>query len=117
MIHYQLFQRISCSSNEDIVRIKEKLIIRANKHPKEIEAEMKNISQLKQIIDDYLKGKEQTIKIVMLSDLAKELGYILDKYKVLTEVTENEEKIKNKITCIIFFLNCHNKIINKTIVN
>jgi plasmid stability protein len=88
---YQLFQRISCSSNEDIVRIKEKLIIRANKHPKEIEAEMKNISQLKQIIDDYLKGKEQTIKIVMLSDLAKELGYILDKYKV-TEVTENEEK-------------------------
>lgn len=52
---------------------------------------MKNISQLKQIIDDYLKGKEQTIKIVMLSDLAKELGYILDKYKV-TEVTENEEK-------------------------
>ena len=64
--------------------------INAEDLPK-IEAEMKNISQLKQIIDDYLKGKEQTIKIVMLSDLAKELGYILDKYKV-TEVTENEEK-------------------------
>ena len=52
---------------------------------------MKNISQLKQIIDDYLKGKEQTIKIVMLNNLTKELDYILDKYKV-TEVTENEEK-------------------------
>ena len=42
---------------------------------------MKIIKQLKQIIDDYLKGKEPSIKNVMLKDFAKELGYILDKYK------------------------------------
>ena len=78
---FQLFQRISCASNEDIVLIKEKLLDRAEKYAKQIEPEMKNIKQLKQIIDDYVKGKEPTIKIVMLKDFAKEMGYILDKYK------------------------------------
>ena len=79
---YQMFQRISCASNEDIVLIKEKLSDRANQYTKEIEPEMKNIKQLKQVIDDYLKGKEPTIKIVMLKEFSKELGYILDKYKI-----------------------------------
>ena len=79
---YQLFQRISCASNEDIVLIKEKLIKRAEKYTKEIEPEMKNIKQLKQVIDDYLKGKDQSIKIVMLREFSNSLGYILDKYKM-----------------------------------
>ena len=78
---YQLFQRISCASNEDIVIIKEKLMNRAEKYTKEIEPEMKNIKLLKQVTDDYIKGKDITIKIVMLKDFSKELGYILDKYK------------------------------------
>ena len=79
---YQLFQRISCASNEDIVLIKEKLIKRSEKYTKEIEPEMKNIKQLKQVIDDYLKGKDQSIKIVMLREFSNSLGYILDKYKM-----------------------------------
>ena len=79
---FQLFQRISCATNEDIVLIKEKLIDRADKYTKQIEPEMKNIKQLKQIIDDYLKGKDPSIKIVMLKEFSKSLGYILDKYKV-----------------------------------
>ena len=74
---YQLFQRISCASNEDIVLIKEKLLNRAEKYSKEIEPEMKNIKQLKQVIDDYLKGKDQSIKIVMLKEFSNSLGYIL----------------------------------------
>ena len=77
---YQVFQRISCASNEDIVLIKEKLVDRAERYTKQIEPEMKNIKQLKQIIDDYLKGKDPSIKNVMLKEFAKELGYILDKY-------------------------------------
>ena len=79
---YQLFQRISCASNEDIVLIKEKLLNRAEKYTKEIEPEIKNIKLLKQVIDDYLKGKEQTIKIVMLKEFSISLGIIIDKYKV-----------------------------------
>ena len=79
---FQLFQRISCASNEDIVLIKEKLIDRANKYTKKIEPEMKNIKQLKQIIDDYIKGKQPTIKIVMLKEFSKDVEYILNKYKI-----------------------------------
>ena len=78
---FQLFQRISCASNEDIVLIKEKLLNRAEKYTKEIEPEMKNIKQLKQVLDNYLDGKDITIKVVMLKDFSKTLGVILDKYK------------------------------------
>ena len=89
---FQLFQRISCASNEDIVLIKEKLTDRANRYTKQIEPEMKNIKQLKQVIDDYLKGKEPTIKIVMLKEFSKDMGYILDKYK-MSFLPKKEEKV------------------------
>ncbi len=88
---FQLFQRISCASNEDIVLVKEKLIDRANQYTKQIEPEMKNMKQLKQIIDDYLKGKDSTIKNVMLKEFSKDLGYILDKYKI-SFLPKKEEK-------------------------
>ncbi len=78
---YQTFQRLSCASNEDIVTIREKLLNRADLFTKEIEPEMKNIRQLKQIIDDYAKDKENSIKLVMLTDFSKDLGKILEKYE------------------------------------
>ena len=78
---HQVFQRISCASNEDIMMIKEKLINRANKYTKEIESELENIKQLKQIMDEYVMGKETTIKTVMLKEFSKDLSYIIDKYK------------------------------------
>ncbi len=90
---FQLFQRISCASNEDIVLIKEKLLDRAERYTKKIEPEMKNIKQLKQVIDDYLKGKEPTIKIVMLKEFSKSLEYILDKYKI-SFMPKKEDKIE-----------------------
>ena len=90
---YQMFQRISCASNEDIVLIKEKLVNRADKYPKQIEPEIKNIKQLKQIIDNYLNGKDPSIKIVMLKEFSKDLGYIIDKYKP-TLFPKKEEKIE-----------------------
>ena len=34
---YQVFQRISCASNEDIVLIKEKLVDRAERYTKQID--------------------------------------------------------------------------------
>lgn len=78
---YQTFQRLSCASNEDIVTIKEKLINRAELFTKEIAPEMKNIRQLKQVIDDYVKDKENSIKLVMLKDFSNDLGKILAKYE------------------------------------
>jgi len=41
---------------------------------------MKNIRQLKQVIDDYTRGKDNSIKLVMLKDFSKDLGKILEKY-------------------------------------
>ena len=92
---YQMFQRISCASNEDIVIIKERLLARVNKYQKEIEPEMKNIKMLKQVIDDYLKGKETTIKMVMLKDFSNDLEYILSKYKTgfLPKKQEVQEEV------------------------
>ena len=90
---YQMFQRISCASNEDIVLIKEKLVNRADKYAKQIEPEIKNIKQLKQIMDDYLSEKEPSIKIVMLKEFSKDLGYIMDKYKP-TVFSKKEEKVE-----------------------
>ena len=78
---FQMFQRISCASNEDIVTIKEMLLDRAKKYKTQIEPEMKNIKKLKQVMDDYIEGKEPTIKIVMLEEFSKELENILDLYK------------------------------------
>ena len=91
---YQMFQRISCASNEDIVLIKEKLLNRAEKYTKQIEPEMKNIKQLKQVIDDYLKGKDQSIKIVMLKEFSNGLGQILDKYKTSFLPRKEEDKLE-----------------------
>ena len=98
---YQLFQRISCASNEDIVLIKEKLVNRVERYQKQIEPEMKNIKLLKQILDDYLKDKDTTIKIVMLKEFSKDLGYILNKYKLsfLPKKEENQE-IKDELNTI-----------------
>jgi len=78
---YQMFQRISCASNEDIVTIRELLIERSKKYPDEIEPEIKNIKTLKQVIDEYIKGKGTTIKIVMLKELSKDLSKITENYK------------------------------------
>ncbi len=90
---YQFFQRISCASNEDIVSIKEKLLNRASLYMKEIEPEIKNIKQLKQVIDDYTKGKDNTIKIVMLREFAKDLDTIIGKYETGIFKKAKEEEI------------------------
>ena len=81
---HQLFQRISCASNEDIMGIKEKLLERARKHKGKLQPELKNIKKLREIVEQYLKGKEITIKTVMLVELQKDLDTII-------EIMEDEE--------------------------
>lgn len=96
---YTMFQRISCASNEDIMIIKEKLLNRAERYTKEIEPEIENIKQLKQILDDYTKGKDITIKNVVLKEFAKDLGYIVDKYKEKFSLFKrNEDKKEETVT-------------------
>lgn len=77
---FQMFQRISCASNEDIVTIKEKLLDRAKRHGKDLQEELPNLKKLKQVMDDYIDGKEPTIKMVILQEFAEELGNIIEEY-------------------------------------
>jgi len=74
---HQLFQRISCANNEDIVAIGEKLIERATKNTEKLEPELKNVTKFKEIIDQYLRGKEINIKTVILSELSKKLDIVI----------------------------------------
>ena len=78
---FQMFQRISCASNEDIVTIKEKLLDRAVKNGNMLQEELPNLKKLKQVMDNYVDGKEPTIKMVMLQDFTKELGNVINEYE------------------------------------
>lgn len=97
---FQMFQRISCASNEDIVTIKEKLATRAKRFKDEIKPEMKNIAKLKQITDDYIDGKLPSIKIVMLQDFSEQLGEILEMYQ--EEPAEVDDFIEENIEEQVF---------------
>lgn len=77
---YQMFQRITCVSNEDIMIIKEMLIDRAVKHKDELKDEVKFIIRLKKILEDYCKGKDINIKIVLLKEFANDLNTIINLY-------------------------------------
>ena len=87
---FQMFQRISCASNEDIVTIKEKLLDRAKRYGEVLQDELPNLRKLKQIMDDYIDGKEPTIKLVILQEFADELGNVIREYKKVEPEPEKE---------------------------
>ena len=78
---YRMFQRITCASNEDIVRIKEVLIDRAKKNTDKLKEEYNFMKQLKKALEDYCRGKDTNIKIVMLKEFYRDLGIVIDLYK------------------------------------
>ena len=100
---FQMFQRLSCASNEDIVSIREMLASRAKQNKKYLEPEMENIGKLKQIMQDYIDGKSPTIKTVIIDEFAKELEKILQSYKpkktfLLGKSKDEEETTENEET-------------------
>ena len=78
---FQFFQRLSCASNEDIMTIKEKLINRAIKNKEIARLELENLDNIRQIIDDYVSEKENSIKIVMLKEFSKAIIEINNELK------------------------------------
>lgn len=79
---YQMFQRISCASNEDTMIIKDKIVKRNRIHKEKLQEENKNLKILKQIMDDYLKGKELTIKTVVIKEFSNALMEIIEENEV-----------------------------------
>jgi len=101
---YQIFQRISCASNEDIVIIKEKLLSRAKKKPDLIKEESQNMYKLCSIINDYIQGKKITIKSVVLKEFANEIEMFLMRLKKMLIRICNLKNIKNNIMFQKIFL-------------
>ena len=87
---FQVFQRVSCASNEDIVAIKEKIVKRAKENPEIMKEEKSNLSKLKRLIDEYISGKDITIKVVLMKEFSKELG------DIIKETTKTRTKTKAK---------------------
>ena len=77
---YQMIQRITCASNEDIVKIKEMLIDRAKKNAGKLNSELPFIISLKHALEEYCKDKNIGIKVVMLKEFASDMQIIIDLY-------------------------------------
>ena len=73
----QLFQRLACANNEDIVIIKEILTNRHKLYKDKLKPEMRKLQQLKDIIDDYIVNKGNNIKVVVLKEFSEELGKMI----------------------------------------
>lgn len=85
---YQLFQRLSNASNEDIVIIKDKISARYDKNKEVFIPELKNLKGLKHYIREYIDDKPTSIKTVVLEDFEKMLENILNENK--EKITEEE---------------------------
>ena len=60
--------------------IKEMLIDRARKNTDILKCEYKFMKRLKNVLEDYCRGKEINIKLVMLREFARDLGTVIDLY-------------------------------------
>ena len=89
---YQMVQRITCASNEDIVKIKEMLIDRAKKNTKKLEPELQFIISLKQALEEYCKDKDISIKVVMLKEFANDMQTIINLYNNMPRRTVYKRK-------------------------
>ena len=95
---YQMFQRVTCASNEDIMLIKEMLVDRFKKYTEELKLEAPFIKKLKIVLDNYCSGKETSIKVVMLREFSKDLEDILSLYdESLYENNDLEDDILLKL--------------------
>ena len=75
-----MIQRITCASNEDIMKIKEMLIRRARKYKRELCSELPFIIYLKKALEQHCKGKNNSIKMVMIKEFANDLQIVIDTY-------------------------------------
>ena len=73
------------------------LVTRFKKYTNELSIEIPFIKKLKKVLDDYCKGKEIGIKIVMIKEFSDDLNTILDLY-VGTEYEEMLNEIDLLVT-------------------
>lgn len=86
-----LFERIILLDNEDIVIVKDLFVDRYEK-VLNISNEERNIRLLKQTMEEYIREKVPTIKIILIQDFIKVLDRIL-----MRKNSENKAKQKGKV--------------------
>ncbi len=84
---YKMVQRITCASNEDIVKIKEMLVDRARKNKSQLSSELDFMINLKAELEKYYKDKETSIKTVMIKEFTEDLQTIIDIYSDMPKKT------------------------------
>ena len=84
---YKMVQRITCASNEDIVKIKEMLLDRARKNKSQLSSELDFMVDLKSELEKYYKDKETSIKTVMIKEFTEDLQTIIDIYSDMPKKT------------------------------
>lgn len=92
-----LFERILLLENEDIVLVKD-LIAARYQNVKDISAEERNIRLLKQAMEEYIRGKVPTIKVILIEDFIKTLELILLKLNEKPKRGRRKAKIENAET-------------------
>ena len=75
------------------MKIKEMLVDRAKKNRHALEPELNFIITLKSALEIYCKGRDTSIKIVMLKEFARDLGTIVEILKNLPKKTIYKRKI------------------------
>ena len=92
-----LFERIMMLSNEDVVLFKDLVVARYSK-ALDVENEERNIRLLKQTMEEYIRGKVPTIKIVLLEDFIKALDKILLEKKPVKKTRGRKKKVEEEET-------------------
>ena len=88
-----LFERIMLLNNEDVVLFKDLVEARYAKVA-DVENEDRNIRLLKQTMEEYIRGKIPTIKIVLLEDFIKTLDKILLEKKPVKKTRGRKKKVE-----------------------
>ena len=86
-----LFERILLLNNEDVVLLKDLIAARYEKVT-DLENEERNIRLLKQTMEEYIRGKIPTIKVVLLEDFIKTLDKILLEKKTVKKSRGRKKK-------------------------
>ena len=88
-----LFERIMMLNNEDVVLLKDLIAARYEK-TQDLENEERNIRLLKQTMEEFIRGKVPTIKIVLLEDFIKTLDKILIEKKPVKRGRGRKKKVE-----------------------
>ena len=88
-----LFERILLLNNEDVVLLKDLIVARYEKI-QDLENEDRNIRLLKQTMEEYIRGKIPTIKVVLLEEFIKALDKILLEKKPVKRGGRRKKKVE-----------------------